>query len=110
MTGGYVGILRALIYQNLKFIGWYQALVIGAIVGAAIAAVLAREWKLRIPPVKMLVQSLIGGLVMGIGAVVGDGCNITTILVGVPLLSLGSILAGTFTILGCWTAAYIIFK
>jgi uncharacterized protein len=49
-------------------------------------------------------------LVMGVGAVLGDGCNITTILIGVPLFSIGGILAGTFTILGCWTAAYLMFR
>lgn len=110
MTGGYVGILAALVYRNLAFIGWYQAYVVGAVLGAAFAAVLAHEWKLRAPPPRMLAQSLVGGLIMGVGAVVGDGCNITTILIGVPLLSLGGILAGAFTILGCWTAAYIIFR
>jgi len=109
MTGGYVGILAAIVYRNLAFIGWYQAMVIGAVLGAAFAAALAHEWKLRAPPAKMLAQSLVGGLVMGVGAVLGDGCNITTILIGVPLFSLGGILAGTFTILGCWTAAYIMF-
>jgi uncharacterized membrane protein YedE/YeeE len=110
MTGGYVGILRALVYQNLKYISWYQSMVIGAILGAAIAAVLAHECKIRVPPPKMLGQSLLGGLLMGVGAVFGDGCNITTILVGIPLLSIGGILAGTFTILGCWTAAYLMFR
>jgi hypothetical protein len=110
MTGGYVGILAALVNRDLQFVGWEQAMVIGAISGAAIAALLAREWKVRVPPGRMLGQSLLGGLVMGVGAVLGDGCNITTILIGIPLLSLGGILAGTFTILGCWTAAYLMFR
>ena len=110
MTGGYVGILAILVNQDLQFLGWEQAMVVGAISGAAIAALLAREWKVRVPPGRMLGQSLLGGLVMGVGAVLGDGCNITTILIGIPLLSLGGILAGTFTILGCWTAAYLMFR
>jgi uncharacterized membrane protein YedE/YeeE len=110
MTGGYVGILAIFVNQDIQYMGWEQAMVIGAIFGAGIAALLAREWKVRVPPAKMLAQSLLGGLVMGVGAVLGDGCNITTILIGVPLLSLGGILAGTFTILGCWTAAYMLFR
>jgi heme/copper-type cytochrome/quinol oxidase subunit 2 len=110
MTGGYVGILATIVTGNLQSVGWEQAMVVGAILGAAIAALMAREWKIRIPPVRMLGQSILGGLIMGIGAVLGDGCNITTILIGVPLLSLGGILAGGFTILGCWTTAYLLFK
>jgi uncharacterized membrane protein YedE/YeeE len=110
MTGGYIGIVTAFVNRNLQSIGLEQAMVIGAIFGAAIAAFLAREWKIRVPPAKMLGQSLLGGLIMGIGAVLGDGCNISTILIGVPLFSLGGILAGTFTILGCWAAAYIMFR
>jgi uncharacterized membrane protein YedE/YeeE len=110
MTGGYVGILAALLNWNLRYIDWEQTMVLGAILGAAIAAVVAKEWKLRMPPPRMLAQSIVGGLIMGIGAVLGDGCNITTILIGIPLLSLGGILAGTFTILGCWTAAYLMFR
>jgi len=109
MTGGYIGLLAILVYRNWGFLGWEQAMVFGAIVGAALAALLAREWRMSVPPARMLGQSLLGGLVMGVGAVLGDGCNITTILIGVPLFSLGGILAGTFTIFGCWTAAYLMF-
>jgi hypothetical protein len=89
---------------------WEIGLVVGAIAGAMLAATRAGEWKLRVPPRRLLVQSLIGGLVMGFGSIIGDGCNIATILIGVPLFSVGSILAGAFTILGCWTAAYIMFR
>jgi len=107
MTGGYVGLLTALANLDLQFVGWEQTMVIGAIMGAAVASYLAREWKMRVPSTRMLGQSLLGGLIMGIGAVLGDGCNITTILIGVPLFSLGGILAGSLTVLGCCSVAYL---
>jgi hypothetical protein len=110
MTGGYVALLATIVNLNADYISWETAMVLGAIGGAAIAAVLAKEWKIRIPRPRLLAQSLLGGLIMGVGAVIGDGCNIATILIGVPLLSLGSILAGAFTVLGCWTAALIMFR
>lgn len=110
MTGGYVGLLATIVNLDANYISWETAMVLGAIGGAAIAAILAKEWKIRIPRPKLLAQSLLGGLLMGVGAVIGDGCNIATILIGIPLLSLGSILAGGFTILGCWTAALIMFR
>jgi hypothetical protein len=109
--GGYIGLLTAIAGINLGYsFHWDMALVLGAIAGATLAAVLAREWKLRIPRRRLLAQSLLGGIVMGLGSIIGDGCNIGTILIGVPLFSIGSILAGAFTILGCWTAAYIMFR
>jgi hypothetical protein len=110
MTGGYVGILATIVNWNTSYIGWEAALVIGAIIGAAVAAVLAKEWRIRVPRARLLAQSLLGGLIMGVGAVVGDGCNITTVLTGIPLLSMGGMLAASFTVLGCWTAAYLMFR
>ena len=46
---------------------------------------------------------------MGVGAIIALGCNIGNILSGFPLLSLGSLLAGAFIILGCWFMAYLMF-
>jgi hypothetical protein len=100
LTGGYVGILAAFVYQNFAFVGWEPAMAVGTILGAGIAASVAHQFRLRTPSPKILGQSLAGGLIMGVGAVLGDGCNITTIMIGVPLFSIGGILAGTFTILG----------
>ena len=109
--GGYIGLMAAIFRVNVGYpFNWEMGLVIGAILGAALAAVLSKEWKLRVPRPRLLAQSLIGGLVMGFGAVVGDGCNIATILIGVPLFSIGSILAGIFTVLGVWAAAYVMFR
>ncbi len=109
--GGYIGLVATIFRVNVGYpFNWEMGLVLGAILGAAVAAVLSKEWKLRVPRPRLLAQSLIGGLVMGFGAVVGDGCNIATILIGVPLFSIGSILAGIFTVLGVWVAAYVMFR
>jgi hypothetical protein len=110
LTGGYVGILAALVYWDAQYVGWEQAIAVGAILGAAIAAHAAREWKIRVPSVRVLGQTFLGGLIMGVGAVLGDGCNITTILIGVPLFSLGGILAGASMVLGCWSASYLMLR
>ena len=109
--GGYIGLMTTILRVNVGYpFNWEMGLVLGAILGAAVAAALSKEWKLRVPQPRLLVQSLVGGLVMGFGAVVGDGCNIATILIGVPLFSVGSILAGIFTVLGVWATAYVMFR
>jgi len=88
---------------------WDMWLIVGTVVGAAIAALIAKEFKLRVPPGRMLVQTFIGGALMGFGAVCSTGCNIGHILSGVPQLSIGSLIAGTSIVLGAWLAAYLMF-
>ena len=62
---------------------------IGIVVGAFVAAVLAREFKLRIPrsPVRYI-QSIVGGTIMGYGAGLGLGCTLGAFFSAVPSLAL----------------------
>jgi uncharacterized membrane protein YedE/YeeE len=111
ITAGWIAIAKKLLNLTnpevqLNWIAW---LIIGTVVGAFIAALIARELKLRVPPAKRLLITFGGGLLMGYGAVQSGGCNITHILSGVPQLSLGSFLAGISIILGAWLMSYIMF-
>ncbi len=45
-----------------------------------------------------------GGFLMGIGAAIAGGCNLGHSLVGVPLLSLGSITTTVSMLVGVWAA------
>ncbi|MGD8544648.1 MAG: YeeE/YedE family protein [Candidatus Bathyarchaeota archaeon] len=109
ISGGWFGFLNALITGDADKLNWFTFLVIGVVIGAAIAAGIASEFKLRAPDAGRLLQQFIGGLVMGTGAVIGTACNIGHILSGIPQLALSSILGGIFIILGCWATAYIMF-
>jgi len=109
ISGGWFGFLNALITGDPDKLNWFTFLVIGIVIGAAIAAGIAGEFKLRAPDARRLLQQFIGGLIMGIGAVIGTACNIGHILCGVPQLALSSILGGIFIVLGCWVTAYIMF-
>jgi len=109
ISGGWFGFLNALITGNPEKLNWFTFLVIGVVIGAAVAAVIAGEFKLRAPDAKRLLQQFIGGLIMGIGTVIGTACNIGHILSGIPQLALSSILGGAFIILGCWATAYLMF-
>lgn len=62
---------------------------IGIIVGAFISALLAYDFKIRIPVKKSrLVQGFIGGVFMGYGARMAMGCNIGGFFSAVPQLAL----------------------
>ena len=62
---------------------------IGIIAGAFTAALLAREFRLRVPRgPRRYVQSLAGGVVMGYGAGLGLGCTIGAFFSAIPSLAL----------------------
>lgn len=117
ITGGWINIFQSLIkWQSLveeklkaTALNWEGAEVLGIVLGALVAALIAGEFAIRAPEPKLLLQTFLGGLLMGFGAVVSSGCNIGHILSGVPQLSIGSILGGISIILGGWTMAWFMF-
>jgi hypothetical protein len=90
-------------------VNWIAWLVIGIVIGALIASLIAGEFKFRMPGWGMLGQSFLGGLLMGFGAVCSAGCNVTHILSGLPQLAISSIVATISIVLGAWLTAYLIF-
>ncbi len=85
-------------------------MVLGMILGSFIAAKIAGEFKLRVPKDgKTILLQLIGGIMMGVGAAFAGGCNIGNLLSGIPILSVGSILAAVCMVLGNWLMTYLLF-
>lgn len=109
ITAGWVAILQTIVTPEVTIINWGALLIVGAVIGSAIAALIAGEFKLRAPSPAVLIQAFFGGALMGFGSTTAGGCNIGHILSGVPQFSLGSLVAGTFIVLGGWTAAYFFF-
>jgi len=110
ITGGWVGTLAFITTGDVSKLTWEPFLVFGVIIGAFVVAKIAGELKLRAPkePKTLLIQ-LLGGLMMGAGAVIAMGCNIGQALSGVPMLSIGSFLATASIIAGCWILVYFMF-
>jgi uncharacterized membrane protein YedE/YeeE len=88
---------------------WSSFLVIGTPIGALLSAIGLKEFKLKAPGAEELLRVFIGGVVMGIGAVIGGGCNIGHGLTGVSTLAISSIVATIFIVLGNWTMVYFLF-
>jgi uncharacterized protein len=108
ITSGWTGIWNSLIRPDFP-LSWDAMLIIGVVLGAFIASVGAKEFSLRAPEPKVMLQTFAGGGMMAFGAVTSGGCNIGHILSGVPMLSIGSIVGGMSIILGAWASAYVIF-
>ncbi len=109
ITSGWIGIVKVILAVPESKMGWDSWLVLGIIVGAFIAALVASEFKIRWPGWKMILQTFVGGLLMGFGAVASAGCNVTHILSGLPQLGIGSLVGAISIVLGAWLAAYLIF-
>ncbi|MFX1294348.1 MAG: YeeE/YedE family protein [Promethearchaeota archaeon] len=106
---GWEGLSGFLMTGNINQMNWLSFLVIGMIFGSVIAATLADELKIRIPESKRLIQQFVGGVMLGFGAVLANGCNIGHIFSGIPQLALSSIVMGVFIFLGAWIITYFMF-
>jgi uncharacterized membrane protein YedE/YeeE len=76
---------------------------LGVLLGGLTAALLAREFAVRVPPRGEAVKGLGGGLLMGIGAILAFGCNIGGFFSAVSALSL----AGFGMMLGLGVGAFL---
>jgi uncharacterized membrane protein YedE/YeeE len=85
---------------TLPYVLWLAA---GVAAGGAIAG--AR--KLVMPSASRATRALAGGLLMGAAGTVARGCNIGHGLTGIPLLSLGSMLATAAMVLGAVAVARV---
>lgn len=90
---------------------WRVFLDFGIIVGAFIGAVLGRDFKIRIPAKKeRFLQVFIGGILMGFGARLADGCNIGHIMSGLPQLAVSSILAFVSIAVGAFIGTKLLLR
>jgi uncharacterized membrane protein YedE/YeeE len=90
-------------------ITWASLYIIGVPLGAYISAKILKEFKWKVPPVDELLTVFGGSLMMGFGATLGGGCNVGQALTGASTLSIGSVVAAIFIILGNWTMVYFKF-
>jgi uncharacterized protein len=89
---------------------WGMVLLVGVAAGAALAAWWAGEFAWRPVPGFTVVKLFAGGLIMGAGALVADGCNITQGLTNSATLALGSLTAFASMLAGGWVTLSVLFS
>lgn len=75
---------------------------LGIIAGALAAALLSREFAVRVPPAGELVKGAIGGLLLGAGAMLALGCNIGGFVSATSALSLSGLAMMLGLAAGAW--------
>jgi uncharacterized membrane protein YedE/YeeE len=79
---------------------WIPVTLVSIVFGSLIAARRAGTLWVRGESMTRYTQLAVGGLLMGIGSGIAGGCNLGHSLVGVPLLSIGSITTSVAMFLG----------
>jgi uncharacterized membrane protein YedE/YeeE len=76
---------------------------LGVLLGGLVAALLSAEFAIRVPPAGELAKGAVGGLFMGVGAVLAFGCNIGGFFSATSALSL----AGLGMMIGLGAGAFL---
>lgn len=106
ITGPSANVMQFLVTGESKFINWGVFLVLGILLGSFIAAKASNEFRFRVPDVKTLLRSAVGGVLMGIGATLAGGCSIGNGLVDTAFFSWQGWVSLPMMIFGTWVAAY----
>ena len=88
-------------------IGWASFLVLGIIAGSAIVSVIRKEWRFVRPKKKAAAKAFAGGLLMGAGAIWGQGCLLANGIVATSQGLLKGWWALIFLTAGIWCAARV---
>ncbi|MHA1911813.1 MAG: YeeE/YedE thiosulfate transporter family protein [Candidatus Kariarchaeaceae archaeon] len=84
----------------------YSILGVTTFLGALASAFFAKEFKLSIPPYGELIKGLVGGLLMGVGAILGTGCTLGSYYTGIPQLSGGALIFTLGLFIGVYAAVW----
>jgi hypothetical protein len=94
-----------LLHRPDLVVPWHYSgsmLNLGVIAGALAAALLAREFAVRVPPRGELVKGAVGGGLLGLGAMLALGCNIGGFLSATSALSLSGLAMMAGLVAGAW--------
>ncbi|MHC1719172.1 MAG: YeeE/YedE thiosulfate transporter family protein [Clostridiaceae bacterium] len=89
----------------------FSVRTIGIIVGAFLASLLASEFRIRkIKSKKQIIGAILGGLLMGYGSRMANGCNIGAFYGGIASLSLSGWVFGIFLFVGSVVGGILLIK
>ena len=84
-------------------------MIIGMFAGAFAAAAMANNVKFRLPQSNIrIAQALIGGIIAGVGARIGMGCNLASFFTGIPQFSLHAWFFTIMTLVGVWLGTKVV--
>lgn len=94
----------ASLFDDASISWWIPLALVSVIPGAFLVAATGDRLWVRGETAQRYGQLAVGGLVMGAGAGIAGGCNLGHSMVGVPLLSIGSIVTTVAIVVGVFVA------
>ncbi|MFN4282174.1 MAG: YeeE/YedE family protein [Alphaproteobacteria bacterium] len=94
-AGCATAVKTALLSKNGVFVG-------GLVLGALAAALVAGDFKPKLPSLSDIARNFLGGVLMGWGAMVAIGCTVGTLLSGVMAGAASGWIFGLFCLIGIW--------
>jgi len=86
-------------------------LVVAMVIGSHISSLLANEFRIRrVAHKRYVISALLGGFLMGVGARLANGCNVSAVMSGIPSFSIQGWLFLAFMILGVLVGIKILTK
>lgn len=84
---------------------------IGIIIGALLATLFASEFKIKkIKSLRQIIAAVLGGLLMGYGARLANGCNIGALFTGISGFSLSGWVFALFLLVGAFIGSKLLAK
>jgi uncharacterized membrane protein YedE/YeeE/TusA-related sulfurtransferase len=103
-------IVKGIVNGGADNIDWGVLLVLGILVGSFFAAKASGEFRVRVPDARQASRSVVGGLLMGVGASWAGGCTVGNGMVQTSLFSYQGWVALVFMALGVGVAAKLWLK
>lgn len=102
-------LIQFLLTGDFGLINWGVFLVLGIFLGSFIAAKGSREFKWRVPSSNIIISSVIGGILMGVGAGFAGGCTIGNGLTNTSIMVWQGWVGLISTIVGVWITSYFVY-
>lgn len=90
-----------------KYLDWGVMLVLGILIGSYVAAKASGEFRVRVPDATIAVRSLLGGVLMGVGASLAGGCTIGNGMVQTSEFTWQGWIALAAFLVGTWAATRV---
>jgi len=87
-----------------------MGVIAGFLLGAFLAALASGDFDLTPPSRSAGVAPVAGGVLMGVGATLAPGCNVTNLYTGVASLSIHGVVAGSGIVLGAYAGTRLLFR
>jgi len=107
VTHGVMALFSRVVGGQTEIRWWLGMEVMAIVAGSAVSAWLRGGLKLRSADASTLLIALLGGVLVGAGAVIGSGCFIGNMLSGWALLSIHSLIFGVCTIIANWVTTIL---